>query len=465
MKKKSLNIMGGLLIPALLGLFAQAAGANPEGGLLPSDQRPPEVEGGSLGLELPPGTTFGLNLPPEDIDLLKILWQVLKQNIEDDIKFEIETKIKPLLGVPEAAKRLKEESSDGNFLDLCRKGTLRRIQNAIDAGANVNAEHKGRYSGFDATGWTPLMFAAKYNANPAEVVALLVYNGADVNAKSARGMTPLIAAVERITNINVIMALIKNGADVNASSAGAQFVAAARNSNPEIITALLKNGAYVNAKWDVNGKTALMLAAGYNSNPEVITALIKNGADVNQKNGAHGNGDTALMFAAMGNDNPEVFTTLLKNGADFEAAGGMWKVLKAAMDPHAISYSTVDARTRKPEVNAALITALVKNGLDVNARSSDGQTALMGEVWNEGRIEVIEALIRNGADVNASDSGGWTALMQAAGSRENLEAVTLLLKNGADVKMKDKRGKTALDYAESSRNYSTLKLLESHGLK
>ena len=456
MKKKSLNIiMFGLLVPALMGLFAQAAGASPDGVFLPDS-----------GLELPPGTTFGKDLPPEDRRLIALLWQILKQEAEDDIRSKLKTakeRVKVLLRASEVTEPLKDALSDQFFLELCQKGTLRRIQNAINAGANVNAKTSNAWRGREAAGWTPLMIAAIYNAHPDEVVTLLIYNGADVNANTVpgMGMTPLIAAVGRITNLDVIMALIKNGADVNASSGGALFEAAARNSNPEIITALIQNGAYINAK-DVNGMTALMHAAQYNRNPEVITRLIKHGADVNLKIGPH----TALMFAAGDNDNPEVLTALLKNGADFEAAGGMWNVLFAAMNPHA--HSSYD-RIRKPEVTVALITALAKNGLDTNLRHY-GQTALMAEVkegdgrWGNTRIEVLEALLSHGADVNASDNSGRTALMSAAVSTpENLEVVTWLLKNGADAKMKDKQGQTALDYAENSRNYSILKLLENHG--
>lgn len=287
--------MGGLLILALMGLFTPPSWASPQGGLLPTDQRPPEKEGGSSGLELPPGTTFGKNLPPEDRRLISILWQTLKQDVDDDLKSKLETakeRAKVILHAPEVAEPLKEALSDGFFIELCRNGTLRRIQSAINAGANVNAIRAG---------WTPLMFAARFNANPAEVVALLVYNGADVNAQ-ASDMTPLIAAVERITDLDVIMALIKGGADVNALSARALFEAARYNNNPEIITALIKNGAYVNAKSakrEYDGLTALMVAAQYNSNPEVITALLKNGADVNPKiSGAGRSEPTALRFAA-----------------------------------------------------------------------------------------------------------------------------------------------------------------------
>ena len=79
---------------------------------------------------------------------------------------------------------------------------------------------------------------------------------------------------------------IKNGADVNARTekgATPLILAAGNNSNPEVILALIKNSADINARTG-SGFTPLMGAALLNPNPEVILALIKNGADVKARN-------------------------------------------------------------------------------------------------------------------------------------------------------------------------------------
>jgi ankyrin repeat protein len=75
--------------------------------------------------------------------------------------------------------------------------------------------------------------------------------------------------------------------------------------------------------------------------------------------------------------------------------------------------------------------------------------------------EVVSLLLQNGADVNAKDVTGRTALISAAtGFGPNLEVVFLLLENGADVNAKNNDGKTALECASDPRVISLIKLYE-----
>ena len=77
--------------------------------------------------------------------------------------------------------------------------------------------------------------------------------------------------------------------------------------------------------------------------------------------------------------------------------------------------------------------------------------------------EAIATLLKAGAEVNAKDTDGWTALMWAAWKNQNLRVITTLLKAGADGKAKSNEGRTAFDYAkdnESLRGTDTLKKLE-----
>ncbi|MCL2009899.1 MAG: ankyrin repeat domain-containing protein [Synergistaceae bacterium] len=197
----------------------------------------------------------------------------------------------------------RAEAAD--FFELCGTGTVKEVEDAIKAGADVNA----RYS----NGWTPLMSAARHNSNP-EVITTLIKNRADVNAIGPDGWTPLMFVARENSNPEVISTLIKAGADVNAIGPDGWtplMFAAMENSNPEVISTLIKAGADVNAR-DSNGGTPLMFAAAYNSNPEVISTLIKNGADVNARDS---NGLTPLMLAKS-NPNPGVATVLRQARAD-----------------------------------------------------------------------------------------------------------------------------------------------------
>jgi ankyrin repeat protein len=94
--------------------------------------------------------------------------------------------------------------SDYDFFKLCEEGSLQQITEAIENGANVNAR--------SIYGETPLMAAAASNLNP-EVITSLVKAGADVNAKENRGFTSLMWAAWKNPNPEVIITLLENGAD------------------------------------------------------------------------------------------------------------------------------------------------------------------------------------------------------------------------------------------------------------
>lgn len=82
------------------------------------------------------------------------------------------------------------------------------IQVLLDAGANINAKD-------DETSQTPLHFSLSPEDSHPETARLLISRGADVNARSKLGSTPLIFAVCNSDQVKVVSNLIANGADVN----------------------------------------------------------------------------------------------------------------------------------------------------------------------------------------------------------------------------------------------------------
>lgn len=84
----------------------------------------------------------------------------------------------------------------------------------------------------------------------------------------------------------------------------------------------------------------------------------------------------------------------------------------------------------------------IERGTDVNARDSQGRTALMS-ASEKGHVKVVKLLLDRGASVNAQVDIMGTALMMAA-YNGHLPVVKVLLDRGADMYARNKFGWTAL---------------------
>jgi len=99
-----------------------------------------------------------------------------------------------------------------------------------------------------------------------------------------------------------------------------------------------------------------------------------------------------------------------------------------------------------------LVREAIRQGVDINARNSDGMTPLLVACVerDEPTREVISVLLSAGANPNVRTPGNdATPLMWAAESKEP-GTVEMLLKAGADAKARDSSGKTAFDHAQGN---------------
>ncbi|BCB96053.1 hypothetical protein JZK55_09750 [Dissulfurispira thermophila] len=107
------------------------------------------------------------------------------------------------------------------------------------------------------------------------------------------------------------------------------------------------------------------------------------------------------------------------------------------------------------------VKELLGKGADVNAKDSNGWTALIWAAM-EGKIDVINFLISKGANVYVKDNMGWTALMRAA-TKGHTSVMELLINKGIDVNAKANDGWTALTEAAWYGHVSAVYLLLNKG--
>jgi ankyrin repeat protein len=109
----------------------------------------------------------------------------------------------------------------------------------------------------------------------------------------------------------------------------------------------------------------------------------------------------------------------------------------------------------------SVLAAITSPEVDVNAKASDGSTALMWAVFNVDR-ELVRALLKAGAKADITNNYGATALGEAV-KIEDLGFVRTLLDSGANANSPNLDGQTALMLAISMGSLEISKLLIERG--
>lgn len=261
------------------------------------------------------------------------------------------------------------------------------------------------------------------------LVDQLVQRGADVNARTVRGNTPLHLLVSQTQHSasrdRLVRRLCELGADIhclNGAGESAFGVAVCKNE-PGYWETLAGLGADINQQIGGRG-TALHVLVGRKQRVQV-QRLLKLGADATRCDEF---GSSPIWYASADNK-CFVVRDLVAHGGDCNAA-------------NAFGETPLGVAIRGNQL--AAIRTLVKRGADVNAvNARSGETPLTYAV-RLGDDAVIEALVELGANVNQANRGGETPLMLALHSERT---ISRLLALGADLHAVNARGETALGLA------------------
>lgn len=373
------------------------------------------------------------------------------------------------------------------LLEAAKEGNASQVRGLLEQGINPNVR--------DADGNTPLIYAA-HTSLPA--VDMLLFAGADVNAKNQNGLTPLVnaflygtpnreAMIKRILkekpNVNVIAYKWNDGTVVRTTA----IQMASILGNLEIVDTLIAQGA------DVNKCLATETALGYalesksSDSTKVVESLLKAGADPYRPDGtrktpldyANASGDKAKIklikdAMATGKVQREKDKKLLKATTKGKVEE-VKKLLASGANPNTYAdYDTyvndpfnVHSNNKTPLMLAKdmeTAQALLSAGADVNIVDGYGYTALHWTLNTPEGLERAKWLIKNGANLNVLNSSNRTPLLHSM-RRQWWDKAQLLLNAGADVTVRDIDGHNALFFASKYENKPLIKELMKRGLR
>lgn len=216
-----------------------------------------------------------------------------------------------------------EGALDNNLMVAASNGLVSEIERLISKGADVNAE--------SYQGATPLIFAVASNQLTA-VTKLLEY-APDVNKMTENFETPLIISVKN-RNAEIAEALIRGGADINMADkfGAAPLHYAALNGSFILADLLVYYDADCNKK--ANDGTTPLMAAIWSGYADITDLLFQSGANLEARDNS---GFTPLLIASQLGDTL-IMNLLLKEGVNiYEKNNFNYNALALAIESNQIA--------------------------------------------------------------------------------------------------------------------------------
>jgi uncharacterized protein len=284
-----------------------------------------------------------------------------------------------LLSVGPLSRVQQAGGFDQQLFTAIGKRDLVTVENLLHQGANIEA--------VSTNGMTPLMSAAESGSVP--LVSLLLESGANAAAKDNQGDTALAWAARggwvRLINLLARFSATKekNGALLAAVEGGPVGVVEIDASTLPIPPPS-KPAAKVEQSWTAT-----------------VESLLDSGAEIEARND---DGSTPLMSAASFAQT-DIFKLLISRGAKIAVRdkGGYTPLIVAACE---CALATMNSAYD-------IVRLLLEAGADANARAKDGTTALMNAASGFGDAAIVKLLLDHGANPKLKDREGNTALTLA----------------------------------------------------
>ena len=301
-------------------------------------------------------------------------------------------------------ERVMGSERDHALFRAIRQGDSDLVQSLIRQGVPANLRA--------TDGSTPLMVAALHGT--ADIAAILVDHGADVNLANDKGVTALLWGVG---NESIVRLLLNRGADIHAQSALGNnpiIAAAAYPGNSQVIEMLLAKGADPRSR-NNGGATALRRAV-QSCDVNIVKCLL---ASI-QKDHTH--------------DLPSIGASLLEEAASLGQAEIVEVLLR-----HTNGGDRVGDKLIGQSLNNALLAQnpdlakrLIECGANLTLRKPNGRVPpiVLSAYTETGDTSVARLMIERGADLSMKNEQEETVLTWAR-RRGHPELIDLLVRAGA----------------------------------
>jgi ankyrin repeat protein len=407
----------------------------------------------------------------------------------------------------EVVKALLKGKADVNLEDHNRKIALHYaaeynnydiVMTLLEPSYHVNT------NALDSQRYSPLHCACMKGND--RVASLLLKSGANCNARSQRGETPLHLSV---LSSETVLELLGAGSEPDSIDILMQtpLHKAAYQNSLESVRLLVKHGAAIDS-YDSDGELPLSLALKHNDTEllqELYTGSLKDSMSetarwkilskaieeeslialrflrdmVESLVGATNNDGKTLLHLAAGNESLDIVTLLIECGCDinqlsadgitplFDATkAGQTLIVQRFLDLGA-DVNRADTLVDTPLVIAAandyleIIDILLQAGADVNKPGVNGDTPLFISIY-DGQLDGTKKLLEAGADLDVKTNDNWTPFHAAA---DNIEKINFLLERAKDPELdaKAEDEQSVIYYAASWGNWDVVKVLLEHG--
>jgi ankyrin repeat protein len=330
----------------------------------------------------------------------------------------------------------KQMAADDALLEASEKGDAAGVKAALKDGANVNA--------YSSNGTTPLINVSR--AGKYDLVKILLDAGANpvmqddsgTTAADVVGMFAVGNAVGSGESALYAQVLASGSIREELNSQAKPAKVLSENLIEAILAkdtvkaaALIKQGAYIDfIDKRLEGKATPLIAAAFNGESDIVDLLISSGARIDRADKID---RTALIYAADAGF-AVIAEHLIKAGANIDKFDSQ-------------EYTPLTAAITGGFIEC--VQMLINNKVNVNGYLTGSKATPLTTAIGTRHPAIVPMLLKAKADPNKTDVKGATPLMLSVFLNDIVSA-KLLLQAGADPNLKNNQGHTALDFAKAN---------------